>query len=102
MQTEALQPISLRTEGRVVELVPGQRMDIPVDRACRLLMKADCRIWWRDAGTGRLTGPAVVDFAHRMEDGETWVFINDRDGARAINVKIIERILVANPVKQES
>ena len=47
-----------------------------------------------------MTGHEVNHTPLGAEDGEMWVFMTDREGTRAINAKIIERILVANPVKQ--
>lgn len=89
-----------RWPGGEVRLEPGKPIDLPVDRAQRLLAKAPDRVrvvqrliqagdaitWQRADGS---TPCAVVDFVHLDETGTCWGFVTLGAGWAAINTKFV-------------
>jgi hypothetical protein len=91
-----------RWPGGEVHLEPGKPIDLPDERAKRLLMKAGTkarmvlspvqlgdRIEW-------LRGDAVqqgtVDFVHVDVDGIAWAFVTIRGSWAAVNLKFVKMI----------
>ena len=101
MRLEALTPFTYRWPGGEVHLEPGTPIDLPDERAQRLLNKAPgkvriCsltiqpgdRITWGVEGTCR--GPATVAFLHTESDGTGWAFVTLPDGRwTAVNMKFV-------------
>lgn len=100
MRLEALTPFTYRWPGGEVHLEPGTPIDLPDERAQRLLNKAPgkvriCppttqpgdRITWQGNEGGERSG--VIDFLQTYP-GELWAFCTLHDGGRtAVNVKYI-------------
>lgn len=102
MRLEALTPFTYRWPGGEVHLEPGTPIDLPDERAQRLLNKAPgkvrmCpptiqpgdRITWQRADGKTLKG--VIDFLQTYP-GEVWAFCTLPDGKwTAVNVKNIRK-----------
>jgi hypothetical protein len=98
MRLEALTPFTYRWPGGEVHLEPGTPIDLPDERAQRLLNKAPekvrvCpptlhpgdRIEWQRAGTAQ---QGLVDFLHCDADGTRWAFCTVPGGSwTAVNMK---------------
>lgn len=79
-----------------IHLEPGQPVELPDERAQRLLLKAPGRVrviprpgdrimWTRGDGS---TPHGVIDFVHRTEDGAIWGFVSfEKNTWAAINLK---------------
>jgi len=93
-----------RWPGGEVHLEPGKPIDLPDERAKRLLDKAagkvrmipptiqpGDRIAWDRAG---MTQTGTVDFLHTDSDGGRWVFTTGKDWA-AINTKFVQLVTEA-------
>jgi hypothetical protein len=103
MRLEALTPFTYRWPGGEVHLEPGTPIDLPDERAQRLLNKAPgkvrvCpptiqpgdRITWQRADGGKQSG--VIDFLHPSH-GEVWAFCTRPDGEwTAVNVTYIRKV----------
>lgn len=94
-----------RWPGGEVHLEPGKPVDLPDDRAQRLLAKAPGRVrvvpgpiqpndhitWTRGDGT---IHSGVVDFVHVDETGTRWAFVTLGEGWAAINLKTVTLVKV--------
>jgi hypothetical protein len=89
--------------GGRVTLEPGKPVDLPDERATRLLRKAGNRVrlvlspiqpgdqitWTRADGT---TPIGLVDCLHVDVDGITWVFVIMGETWAAVNLKLVTRV----------
>jgi hypothetical protein len=99
MRLEALTPFTYRWPGGEVHLEPGTPIDLPDERAQRLLTKAPLKVrvcpptiritWQRADGTSG--GPAMVDFLHTDPDGAVWAFVTLGDTWAVVNTKYVRR-----------
>ena len=102
MLIEAIATLRVRSEGQVFTIYPGTPINLPEDRALRLLAKAPDKvrrvdsvsaiqpgdaITWQGAD-GRKRGPAVVDFHHNEPDGSMWAFCTIPDSWCAVNLTV--------------
>ncbi len=94
MKLETGQPLRIKFMGQEFLLYPGKAFDLPEDHVPRLLKKATCRVWWTSPETGKVCGPALMDFLNHTEDGHVWVFMTEATGWRAIRSDFIARIVL--------
>jgi hypothetical protein len=93
-----------RWPGGEVRLEPGKPIELPDDRAKRLLAKAAGRVrvvpkpiqpgesirWTRGDGTEH---HARVDFLHSDPDGTVWAFVTVGEGWAAVNLKFAAKVI---------
>lgn len=94
-------PILCRFPGGEIRLEPGKPIDVPDERAKRLLNKAGNKVrmviptiqhgdwvtWERADGT---TQTGVVDFVHVDVDGIDWAFVTIGEIWAAVNLKLVK------------
>jgi len=99
MIIEALTSFTYRWPGGEVHLKPGKPIDLPEDRALRLLDKAagkarlvtptiavGSQITWQRAGKAQ---QGVVDYLHTDADGTMWAFATTGETWAAVNMKYV-------------
>ena len=93
-------PILCRFPGGEFRLEPGKPIDVPDERAKRLLNKAGNKVrmvpptiaagsqitWTRGDGTAH-TG--LIDVTHVDEDGQHWVFVTIGETWAVVNMKFV-------------
>lgn len=104
MIVEAIgESFTYRWPGGEVRLKPGEPVDLPDERAKRLLAKAPGRVrvvppsiqpgdsirWARSDGS---VHHAKVDFVHEDSDGARWAFVTIGIGWAAVNLKCAQRV----------
>lgn len=90
--------------GGEVRLEPGKPVDLPDERAKRLLTKAPGRVrvvppsiepgdsirWTRSDGSEH---HATIDFLHVDEGGITWAFVTVGSGWCAVNCRLVSKVI---------
>ena len=95
MLIEALAPLRVRVNGEIVSLASGQTIDLPHEKAERLLRQAGDRvrvvasppIYWERPSTG-IMGPATVEFLVKVGDS-VWVAAQFEGHAIWINATML-------------
>lgn len=96
------QAFTYRWPGGEVHLEPGKPIDMPDERAKRLIEKAPGKVrviptfqpgstiaWLRADGTRQI---GTVDFIHTDEIGARWAFVTIGDGWAAVNMKFVRGV----------
>ena len=101
MRLEAMVPFTYRWPGGEVHLEPGTPIDLPDDRARRLLDKAPGKVrvipptyqpgstiaWVRADGTRQI---GTIDFIYAEDTGTQWVFLTTGETWAAVNMKYLK------------
>lgn len=96
MRVEGVGPaFTYRWPGGEVRLEPGKPIDLPDERARRLIEKAPGKVrviptfepgstsaWVRADGSRQI---GTIDFIHADESGSRWAFVSIGDGWAAVN-----------------
>jgi hypothetical protein len=97
-------PFVCRWPGGQVSLVPGQPVELPDDRALKLIAKVPGRvkavdapfsirpgdlIQWQRAGGEQI---GMVDFLHLDTDGIVWAFVSIGEAWAAVNLKFAKKV----------
>lgn len=104
MMVEAIgEGFTYRWPGGEVRLKPGEPVDLPDERARRLLTKAPGRVrvvppsiqpgdsirWTRSDGS---VHHAKVDFVHGDSDGARWAFVTIGTGWAAVSCRFVSKV----------
>ena len=95
------EPFLYRWPGGEVRLEPGKPIELPDERAKRLLIRAPGRVrviptfepgamigWTRQDGTNQTS---QVDFVHTDAAGSRWAFVSLGETWAAVNMKFVRR-----------